>query len=63
MKQQTHKLTICVRFDRKCTEAHALQEVRDCIHGTFYTTQREDSEPEEFRVRAFGRMPKEKKPC
>lgn len=63
MKRQTHKFTVTVRFDRKCTESHAIREVRDCIHGTFYPTQRDDSEPGEFRVRTFGRVLKEKKSC
>jgi len=49
-KTQTHKLIVTVRFDRKCTAAHARREFADCIHGLHYPTQRDDSEPGEFRI-------------
>lgn len=57
MKERTHTLVLTVRFDKKCTKAHAAREVRDCIHGEFYPTQRDDDEPGSFRVSSI-RLPK-----
>jgi hypothetical protein len=56
MKKKSHTFKITVTFDKKCTISHALQEVRDCIHGEFYPTQREIDEPGTFRVRSFRRI-------
>jgi hypothetical protein len=45
-------------MDKPCTEALALREVKDCIHGNFYTTPMEDHEPGEFVVKNFKRVRK-----
>ena len=29
MKKHTHTFTMTVRFDKKCTKAHALREIRN----------------------------------
>jgi hypothetical protein len=56
MKPRTHTFQITVRFDKKCTRAFALREIRDTIYGEFYTTQREESDPGLFRVRSIRRL-------
>jgi hypothetical protein len=60
-KQRKHTFSITVRFDKKCTVALAHREIRDCIYGDFYTTPRDDSEPDTFRITSIGRV-KEKRP-
>lgn len=57
MKKQTHTLTLTVRFDRKCSKAHAARAARDCIHGTFYPTALEDGDPETMKVRSIRVRP------
>jgi len=54
-KARKHTFTITVTFDKACTASHALREVKDTIHGEFYPTQRDDSEPGSYRVNSFGR--------
>lgn len=54
-KEKTHTFTINVTFDKACTAAVARREVKDCIHGDFYTSQIEEDEPEKFRVGRIGR--------
>jgi hypothetical protein len=51
-----HTFTITVTFDKPCSAAHALREVKDTIHGEFYPTQRDDSEPGSYRVARIGRV-------
>jgi hypothetical protein len=58
MKAKIHTFTIKVRFDKKCTSAHAIREVRDNIHGNFYPMQMEDTDPGEFWVRAIRPLPR-----
>jgi hypothetical protein len=54
--RRSHTFSIHVTFDRTCTRAWALGEVRDTIHGEFYTTQRDvDREPGSYRVRSIRR--------
>lgn len=50
-KQKTHELVIRVTFDKPCSKKHAINEVKDCIHGEFYPTQHSDSDPEIFKVK------------
>lgn len=57
-KTRTHSFRIRVTMDKPCTAAHALREVRDTIHGTFYPTQSDDDDPGEYRVRSITRLPK-----
>lgn len=59
MKQRRHTFTITVVFDKPCTITHALREVRDTIHGEFYPTQRDDSEPGSYRVKRIARPKRE----
>jgi hypothetical protein len=54
--KRKHVFTITVMFDKPCSEGWARREVADCIHGEFYPTQRDDSEPGTFRVNRFGRL-------
>lgn len=55
-KQRIHTFTVTIRMDKPCTEAVALREVKDCIHGNFYTTPMDDHEPGEFVVKNFKRV-------
>lgn len=55
-KSRKHTFTITVTFDKACTASHALREVKDTIHGEFYPTQRDDSEPGSYRVASIGRV-------
>lgn len=57
-KARTHTFKITVTFDKNCTTTHALREVRDTIHGTFYPTQRSDDEPGSYRVGKIARIPR-----
>lgn len=57
-RQNTHRLVITVTFNKPCSATHARQEVADCIHGTFYPTERAHDDPGEFRVRSFKPLPK-----
>lgn len=59
-KQRKHTFQISVTFDKKCTARVGLREVKDNIHGPFYTTQYEDSDPGEFRVRRISPLKKGK---
>jgi hypothetical protein len=59
MKQKLHTIVITVRMDKPCPQYVALREVRDCIHGEFYTTPRDDGDPEKFKVVRFTKLPKE----
>ena len=56
-KKNTHEFIIRVRFDRPCEAASALFEVRDNIHGEFFTAN-VHPEPEIFRVKSFKPIPK-----
>lgn len=51
-KQRSHTVLVTVSFDKACTRAVALRELKDTIHGNEYCTQFEDSEPGEYRVRS-----------
>lgn len=57
-KSRKHTFTIAVTFDKQCTKQHALLAVRDTIHGEFYPTQRDDSEPGSYRVSSFAKLSK-----
>lgn len=57
-KARKHTFTITVTFDKACTASHALREVADTIHGEFYPTQFEDSDPGLYRVNKIGRVKK-----
>ena len=57
-KQKSHYLVVKVSFDKPCTRQLAIREARDTIHGTFYTTQLEDSEPGSFDVKSFKLVPR-----
>lgn len=59
-KQRTHTFSVTIRTDKPCTEALALREIKDCIHGNFYTTQMEEHEPGEFVIKNFKRVAKKK---
>lgn len=56
MKARKHIFAITVTFDKNCTSAHALREVKDSIRGEFYPTQRTDDDPGLFRVKGFSRV-------
>lgn len=60
MKARTHTFLITVTMDKACTKAHALREVQDTIHGTFYPTQRADDEPGEYHVRSIKNVKAER---
>lgn len=55
MAKRTHTFAITVTFDKNCTAAHALREVKDTIHGEFYPTQMSDDQPGSYRVRKIAR--------
>jgi hypothetical protein len=61
VKKRTHQFVITVTFDKPCTAAMALREVKDdggidAGGDVHYTTQYEDSEPGTFKVgRSAGR--------
>jgi len=57
MKKRTHTFAITVTFDKSCSTTHALQEVRDTIHGEFYPTQMHDTDPGIYRVGKIKRVP------
>jgi hypothetical protein len=62
MKQRSHQFVINVTFNKPCTRALALRELRDdggidAGGGVHYTTQREDHEPETFKVRSIRPIP------
>jgi len=57
MKTRRHTVLLTVTFDKKCTRALALRELRDTIHGTEYCTQLEDHEPGEFSIRSIKPVP------
>jgi len=48
---RTHEVVLKVTFDRPCSAAHALAQVKDNIHGEFYPTQFEDKDPGLFTVK------------
>jgi hypothetical protein len=51
--RRTHTFEITITMDRECTVEHALRELRDTIHGEFYPTQRDDTEPGKFWVQSI----------
>jgi hypothetical protein len=61
-RERTHEFIIRVTFDRGTTAATALAEVKDNIHGLFYTNGlHEDGEAETFKVRSFKPAPTNRK--
>lgn len=57
MKTRTHRFVMTVTFNKKCTRARALREVRndgDINTGTHYCDSTfERGEPETFKVRSI----------
>lgn len=51
-KQRTHVVTMRVTFDKPTGVKAAADAVRDCIHGEFYPTQFDDSQPGSFKVKS-----------
>lgn len=58
MMKRRHQFVITVTFDKPCTKAEALLEVKDCIHGEFFTSAWDGRErfPQEFVVKGFRRL-------
>jgi hypothetical protein len=57
MKQRTHRVTLTVTFDKPCTRKVALEELRDNIHGEFFTTcyalgTPPQIHPDKFKIRS-----------
>lgn len=59
---RSHKVVLSVTFDKPISRANAIKEIRDNIHGEFYTSDigNDDTEPYpgEFRVRGISNLPK-----
>lgn len=53
MKKKTHLVTMRITFDKPCTKRHAAKEAANCIHGEFYPTAYEATDPEKFRVQSI----------
>jgi hypothetical protein len=66
MQSKTHEFSIKVRFDRNCSREYALKEIRNNIHGEFYTdTYVADNwptrkSPEAFVVKTIKSIPRRK---
>lgn len=58
MKQKLHSFVITIRTDKPCNKSVALREVRDCIHGDFYCSPRDDDDPDGFKVSSFASLPR-----
>ncbi|MER9436727.1 hypothetical protein NKJ04_17690 [Mesorhizobium sp. M0618] len=56
-KKKIHEFVIRVRFDKPCTAAHAIAQVKDNIHGNFYPYQHEDHFPGEGWIKSFRHLP------
>ena len=54
-KQRRHEVVLVVTFNRPCSEAHAVAQVKDCINGDFYPSAWDDKDPDEFVVRTAKR--------
>lgn len=54
-RSRRHVFQISIRMDKPCSEKIALREVRDTIHGIFFTTQFEECEPGQYRVLSIRR--------
>lgn len=50
---RTYTFKLTVTFNKGCRAALALREVRDNIHGEFYCTELERSDPSTFRIRSI----------
>lgn len=49
-KFKIHEFTVKVRFDRPCTEAHALQEAANNLNCEFYLTNDSYAYPDKMAV-------------
>jgi hypothetical protein len=56
MKSKTHRVVLELSFDRPCSVTHAVAQAKDCIHGQFYPTAFENSDPEVFTIKAVKRV-------
>jgi len=55
--KKTHQVTISIRSDKPCDKSHAIEMVKDSIHGTFYPFQYDDRDPGEFTIRSVRGTP------
>lgn len=54
MKKRTHQLVVTVRFDKPCTQEHALRSARDVIHGEHFPYQPDvDTDPGTLTIGGF----------
>jgi hypothetical protein len=52
--KKTHTFVITINMNRKCSQRHALREIRDTIYGLHYCTVFNDgTDPETFRIRSI----------
>ena len=50
-KSKTHTFVVVAKFNKPCTKAHALRELRDCASGgLYYLTEIPEGAPTELRV-------------
>ena len=49
-KTRTHTLVVVAKFNKPCTKAHALRELRNCVSGNlYYPTEIPEGAPTELR--------------
>jgi hypothetical protein len=66
MRSKTHEFVLKVRFDKPCTREYAVREVKNNVHGEFYTdTYVADNwptrkSPEAFVIKKISSLPRRK---